>query len=330
MEKTIKEALTESVVLEAANRYQIDRKAVRYLGGFENFVYEFERDNHHYIMRFVHSIHRSYDLVLAELEFIEYLHQNGASVSLVVHSASNQKVEKIDDEFGGYFTVAVFQKAKGSLVKKDTIDSAFNFEFGKEVGLLHRLAKQFQPVKKRYHWHEDDYLDIARRNIAEEDRYMIDECIQLIQQIQSYPVDENSYGLIHYDLHFGNMFYDDVEKFTFFDWDDCAYMHFISDIAIIIFYQFGLTNLTDTEIEDRTNLFLKDFMKGYQTEHSLDPIWFERLNDFLKLREYILYFAIHAAGEDVIQSDFGTFFLRKFKPRIQNHTPFFDIKRITF
>ena len=99
MEHYMREHLTEDMIAEAARLYDVDPKTIHFLGGFENFVYEYTKHNQAYILRFVHSNHRSYDHVLAELEFIDYLHQHAASVSNVVHSIQNAIVERlpIDD-----------------------------------------------------------------------------------------------------------------------------------------------------------------------------------------------------------------------------------------
>ena len=60
--------------------------------------------------------------------------------------------------------------------------------------------------------------------------------------IKGYDQTIDSYGLIHTDLHFGNMYYDG-QTLTIFDWDDACYKHFISDIAIILFYTFTVERL---------------------------------------------------------------------------------------
>ena len=73
MEVIIKKALTENVINEAIKLYGIDKSQFKSLGGFENFVYEYEKEKISYILRFVHSSHRDFTQVEAEIEFIDYL-----------------------------------------------------------------------------------------------------------------------------------------------------------------------------------------------------------------------------------------------------------------
>lgn len=327
MEKTIRDSLNERIITEAGNCFGIQRKNIKTIGGFENFVFEYTKDNRDYILRLVHSSHRKMTFVEAELEFIDHLFKNGASVSNVVYSTKGNFIEKVMDDFGGYFTVCVFEKAPGTFVQKTDITSDFYRKFGIEVARLHTITKTFLPKTKRYHWHEEDWIDIGKRSLPEDDMFMIDLAVKHVNKIKSYETTFDSYGLIHTDLHFGNLFYDNG-NFTFFDWDDSAYKHFISDIAIIIFYHFGLGPDKDDVIEKKTKDFLKHFMKGYNTLNKLDYIWFERLNDFLKLREFILYMVLHAAGEEVINSPFGVRFISKYRNRIKNNIPFFNLDNV--
>lgn len=327
MEKHIKDAMNESILEQACPHYGVDFSQVKRLGGFENFIYEYELEGSEFVMRFVHSTHRSFEFVFAELEFIDYLSKNGANVSVVVPTLAHQflfKVKTIDDE---YFSVCVFTKAPGTYVDKNAIDEEFLHNYGRTVGKLHSLTKSYKPKHKRYQWNEEDFIEIGRRNLPEDKKFILQIAIDHVRKIEKYATSINDYGLIHTDLHFGNMYFDG-ETLTIFDWDDSSYKHFISDIAIIIFYFYGISSLSDDEIEDKSIWFLKHFMKGYNTENQLDRIWFERLNDFFKLREIILYIVLYAAGDEMLNSRWSKMYIAKFEQRIIQGKDFFDLKKV--
>ena len=82
MEKTIRDALNERVISESGLFFGIARENIKTLGGFENFVFEYEDNNELFILRLVHSSHRKSTFVEAELEFIDHLSKNGARVSV--------------------------------------------------------------------------------------------------------------------------------------------------------------------------------------------------------------------------------------------------------
>lgn len=327
MEKMIRNALNERVITDSGLLFGVEREKIKTLGGFENFVFEYEQNGDFFILRLVHSSHRIFEYVEAELEFIDHLSNNGARVSNVVKSINGNMIEKVKDNLDGYFSVCVFEKAPGNFVNWEKIDGEFNYNFGIEVAKLHKLSKGFLPQKRRYHWYEEDWIDIGVRNLLEEDKFMIGLAKEHVSKIKEFETDIDSYGLIHTDLHFGNMYYD-KGKLTFFDWDDSAYKHFISDIAIIIFYQFGLNGDLDPTKEMKTKAFLNDFMRGYNTINKLEYKWFLRLNDFLKLREIILYMVLYGAGDDVLNSPFGKKYISTYKERITHNTPFFNLDNV--
>ena len=124
MEKHIKESMKDSFIEQAANLYNVPFESIKYLGGFENFIYEFKKDKIDYILRFVHSDHHDYNLVLGEIEFVDYLDKNNASVSAVIHSNNDKVVEKIIINETDYFSVSVFVKGMGDRLGKSLENGA--------------------------------------------------------------------------------------------------------------------------------------------------------------------------------------------------------------
>lgn len=327
MEKHIQQAMNDDVIKEASLKFDIPFESIKRIGGFENFIYEFNKDGKDIILRFAHSVHRTFEYVLSELEFIDYLSKSGANVSTVIHNKDDEISFKVNTENEEYFTVSAFSKAPGTFIKREMLDDDFFEMFGKAVGKLHRLTKDFKPEHVRYQWYEEDYLEIAKRNLPSEVSFVLEEASKITEKIKSYETDMDSYGLIHTDLHFGNMYYDN-EILTFFDFDDLAYKHFISDIAIIIFYQFAISKDSKEVIEEKANAFLKPFLKGYETENHLDKKWFMLLNDFFRLREAILIIVIYAEGEELMESPFGKLFTGKYLEHIKNSTDLVDIEKL--
>lgn len=327
MEQIIQDAMNETVLASAAQHYGVHASDITHVGGFENFIYEFQKDNKPYILRFVHSAHRSFEMVYGELEFIDYLDHHQANVSTVIPTKNNELLVKIPCSEDHYFSVCVFTKAPGTYIKKEDLTDEFIQMFGQAVGKLHALTKQYRPNHQRYHWLEEDYIGIGKRNLPPEYMFVVDKVEELTNKIQSLPRNSDGYGLLHTDLHFGNMYYDQ-HNITFFDFDDSSYQYFISDIAIIIFYQFMLSPLEESVVEDQAHHFLSQFMIGYNKENKLDDLWFEHLNDFLKMRELILIMVLYGAGEEVINGNFGKKYLEKFIPRAKNDIPFFDQSRV--
>ena len=109
MEKHISESMNNEIIKKAANLFDVETSQINYHGGFENFIYMFTKNGSEYVLRFVHSDHRIFNHVLAEIEFIDYLDKHGACVSTVVESINHKIVEKIMINDKDYFSVSVFK-----------------------------------------------------------------------------------------------------------------------------------------------------------------------------------------------------------------------------
>lgn len=295
MEEYIQKEMNQNILNQAAVLYDIEPHNIQKIGGFENFVFEYVKDNKPFIMRFVHSGHRTFELVLAEIEFIDYLDQNKACVSTVVPSIYGTMVEKITINQTDYFSVSVFEKAEGTYVSKDDLNALFYQMLGKDIGQLHRLTKDFNPKNRRMHWYEENFRDIAIRTLEDDDKDILELFDDVVKKIHKLPVTKDNYGLIHTDLHFRNMYYDQ-QKLTFFDFDDSAYKHFISDIAIVIYYHFMFDQLQQEEYNTKVRFVLENFLIGYRKENQISTDFLYNLNEFILLRSVILYFVLVAAG----------------------------------
>jgi len=327
MEKHIRESLTDDLLELAGKFYNVKLEELQYHGGFENFIYVFKKDNTEYILRLVHSDHRIYQHVIAEIEFIDYLAHHGACVSTVVKSVNDKIVEKIKINKTEYFTVTVFVRGLGDRISESLEKPKFWEDLGEQIGLLHKLTKTFNPKHKRSIWYDDTLYQLAPK-VLEDELGILEKLNQRIEEIKSFEKTEDNYGLIHTDLHIGNMVIDKLGKLTFFDFDDSAYKHFISDLAIVIFYNMSFQNLSIENKTDKSIWILNNFFKGYNRNNSLPREELKHLNDFLKLRELILYTVIKAGGEETVNSNWGSRFLNIYRDKILNDEPFIDMKKI--
>ena len=108
MEKHIFDAMNDDIIKVAAPKYGVSFEQIKRLGGFENFIYEFTDKGNDYVLRFVHSNHRTFEQVYAELEFIDYLDKNDCAVSTVMHSENDNLVEVIEIDKNNYFTIVEY------------------------------------------------------------------------------------------------------------------------------------------------------------------------------------------------------------------------------
>ena len=324
MEEFIQKAMNEQIILKAASLYHTNIHQISKIGGFENYIFQFSNNNNDYILRFVHSRHRTYDQVLGELEFIEYLHINKSPVSMVIHSINDKVAEKLKIDSKSYFSVCVFEKAQGRFIKKEDLTDEFYIMFGAEIGKLHKLTKTYKPKYRRIKWDQENYMGIARKVLEKKDHKIIDIYAKLIEKLNKLPKNIDNFGLIHTDLHFKNMYIYSGEL-TFFDWDDSSYKHFISDIAIVLFYHFIYNEYSQDHVNTESRRILALLVEGYRYENSIDILFFKHLNDFLLLRTIIVYIVLVAAGVDRKNDSFTQKYLLKYRKQIIENIEFLNL-----
>ncbi len=324
MEQHIMESMRDDLLKEATELYGISEKHLKILDGFENFVYEYKKQGVMYILRFVHNDHKTFNQVLAEIEFINYLAMNNACVSTVVHSKNDLLVEKVMINDKDYFSVSAFVKGKGHHVQASDKDSKYWEYFGEQVGKFHVLTKEYRPKHRREGWLEDSLYNRVD-TILKDDQPMQDAMKRIVEKVLAYPKTRNNYGLIHTDMHDGNMVIDESGNLTIFDFDDSSYKHFISDIAIIIFYQIAFQNLSLGKKNEYSIQILKPFLKGYNLHNFLPREEFHHLQDFFKLREITLYVALKAGGDEICKSDWAKSYFKTYREKIINDEPFIDV-----
>jgi len=320
----------DAILTEAATRFGIDRSSLGPIKGFENCVCECMRHGQPAILRLSHSTHRSKSAIEAELEWVDYLAGHGLSVCRPLRSRHDRLVEPIELDRAG-FSVVAFERAAGRGVPRDNQTSAMAVNRGRLLGQIHKLTKDFKPrndTVKRNHWYDDPDFANYRSILNPADQDVMQRFAELIEELKSLQVERDTYGLIHTDAHTSNMFFDG-DRPTLFDFDDCGYDYFISDIAIALFYTI-LFLPDDWNREEYARQFLRDILAGYREQNTLDDRWLEIIPKILKRREIILYVAIHRGMDMNNLDDWCRRYLDGRKERIVDNVPVLDIDYSAF
>jgi len=325
MEKWIDDLRTDVVLSQAAEYFKSSITELKLIGGFENYVYDYKINNKEFILRLTHTSHRSKDQLFGELEWIEFLYEKGANVYRPVHSVNDRLVEEIKLQDSSFFAVS-FEKALGEMVRGKDYDDEYLVKWGKAIGHIHKVTNDFKPSKpefKRIDWYDDQIVTGAF--IPDADIKIKEVLSDTIKYIKSLHIDKNSYGLIHTDIHSGNMIYDDKKNLKIIDFDDSAYMYFISDLAIAVYYGIWHLNHDSKErAEYAKKLFMK-ILEGYRQDFSIDRKWLSEIPYFLKLRDLTLYCALNQKFEPEDMTEALKKIIGSIKDRIENDIPVVDI-----
>lgn len=315
MDKKSKSLFSDKILNDFLRRYNV-RSAKPVKSAFENLVYYCSKEDKDYVLRIAHSDRRPVNLVQAEVNWINYLHENDIPVAAPVKSANNEWIETHDVP-GGFFSAVLFERGKGELPKEE--DHPYK-KVGEVTAQMHKLALNYKeaPGFMRPDWEpEHRYVD---KYIRKEDVTVARKWNEIMNYIARLPRETGSFGLIHSDVHGGNFTVDENGNITVFDFDDINYCWFVFDIAMSMYYSI----FRKPSVEDRDKLIeraFNEYMEGYSRHYSLDKKWFNELPNFFKLRDALIYIIMYRTMDDDFISGKGAQFMKLLKDRIENDMP---------
>ena len=292
----------EEIRSQAERRFNLTRAGSLPHSGSHSYVFEYPDNASPVILKITHSTHRRASQILGELDFTNYLAENGVNVSRSIPSASGELVETLEAD-SGYFLATAYEKAPGALVDwREWTPDLFE-RWGALIGRMHALSKDYEPSNetlRRRHWHEN--RDWELESSVPESRIEFRRYGQRVKDwLLSLPTDPDSYGLIHSDLHQWNMLRDGPELWPI-DFDNLHYDWFLSDFTTVIINAVicQSNSYERAEYDEWTggqkmdsaaflDYFMEPFLSGYRRMNALDPIWIRRIPRFL-CRHYFTFY----------------------------------------
>ena len=233
------------------------------------------------------------------LQFVRFLGENGANIVFPQFSPQ-----------GNLYETTLFEKhlwvgysmdiAPGIPMPEKTWDPDFFKNWGRTVGMLHRLAQQYPSWKSSVDPETGDDLLTWRGEWESFYDWIQDEEVkvkwaELKEQLDTFPITRESFGFIHNDPHIWNLLVDG-DRITLLDFDVANHHWFMTDIAIacqniLAFMSGGMGG----PVHNREKLlgFLGFFLEGYARENRLTSQWLNRLDIFIAYRRILLFTVMH-------------------------------------
>lgn len=327
MDKQSKKLFTPAVLTKICQLYGADAQKIKPLDGFENFMYEYPKNGEPRILRISHDLHRTANAIIGEIEWLNYLADNGLSVPRALPADTGALVETVEAKDGSHFSAVSFTKAPGKHPWEQEIDLLdLALPIGQMIGRMHALTKKFtpsQPAFKRPEW-DADAQDFAEKYLPDGNEIIAGKFGRLTRSLQSLPKDVDSYGLIHFDFHSANFFVHNGQ-ITLFDFDDCQYNWFVADLAIALFYAVS-HNCAGRKAIEQAQRFYNRLIEGYAAENTLDKQWPALIPMFLKQREIDLFIAIHRSLDLNKLDRWAASFMEDRKRKIEKDVPYAPIE----
>jgi len=251
--------ITEAKKLYGVTDYE-EQTVSAHEGGRNRVIVLSKEGEKRYVLRISSLKDRSEEDYLAETEFIRYLAEGGASVADVIGSQNGRLVEKLGESYLSMFAYApgMLISDNGYRYREGAPLTEYFYHTGKTLGRIHALSKAYRPVHRRKSYFERYNMDYIDRLIPDDYGELKAAIADRLERFEDLPVDQESFGLVHFDFSDGNYHIDMKNgKITVFDFDN----------AINCWYMFDLANLWTHGVgwfwRERDPEKRKEGMKGY-------------------------------------------------------------------
>ena len=232
-----------------------------------SLVGSFERDGAKYFLRVTNSLHKQFEKIIGEVQWINFLNDKGLRISRAIHSLDGNLAERLIVA-DNCFTVVCFKGAQGRPVRRSDQNENLFKQMGMFMGKMHNITKQYvheDLITRRPDWSVETEK-VLGIDLPTSEKDIIRRYVALLEYVSELPYSVDSYGLIHADFHYGNFFIDG-DSIYLFDFDACRYSWFIDDIAVALFYASPIVSSSSY-----ANTFLTSFMEGYRAKNCLEEV----------------------------------------------------------
>ncbi|MNJ48742.1 homoserine kinase [compost metagenome] len=233
-----------------------------------NAIYPFQFEGKTQLLRFAPQTEKCKDNILAELEFIAYLRDNGYGVLEAVESKNGTKLVEVQTPWGEY-VASVFKRVAGIQISDTDLSDLIIFSHGKALGQLHRLSSQYTPTLAK-RWSYSDVLDWIQDTLIKSPIKSPSETAALLETkllrdyFSTVPMSKSNFGLVHYDFEYDNVFYSYESGICdVIDFDDAMYHWYVMDI------EQALDSLKDCISPGEFSHKKQCFWDGYLTEYEV-------------------------------------------------------------
>ncbi|MFW6368097.1 MAG: phosphotransferase enzyme family protein [Spirochaetota bacterium] len=306
-------------------QYPVQFWSMQEHGGYQNWVYQVTCYGRPIILRVTPASHRSLTQLKAELTIVNALRQRGVRVAAPMRLSGIPTINRVRLRRNTYFII-LFETAPGSTWSEYPQREEDFFEAGQILARIHAETEHIPSAFERPRWDENHYIRIAKRAIPREKRWVLHKMNEHIEKLREYDETPGEFGLVHGDYQFANMLYS-PEGITVIDFDEVEYHWHIYDLAVYIFYYLLGSDPSSIDVE-ANRIVWRRLLQGYESERRLPARLSERLPEFLRLREFMLYSSLYASLPRRTWGEWQKTYVAETERRLKAGRPFVETERL--
>ncbi len=272
-------------------RYDVDIDKAKCYFSTQNYAFIFPGEP--FMVRVSATPKKTRSEIMSELMWLDDLKQFKQTVCEPNVSKLGNMLEEfeIDDKV---YRASMFRTARGVIKPITEITPMFFICVGDLLGTIHHISTDERELGMKYKRESNaTYFAALKERVKDNIPSEIMQRIERIEDtVNSLPQDLGKYGLCHGDFHMNNFFVEENNIWVF-DFDGCAYAHYLYDVASFIqacfLCGYGAGKDLRQVMQDEMLHYLKI---GYTLNKECDAHYWDDLELFIAYRTALTYMAL--------------------------------------
>ena len=286
MDNILLQAIREIIL----QRYGVDIELSKKIFSTQNYAFIFPGQP--FMIRISVTSKKTRGELLSELIWLDDLKQFKQTVCEPHVSLLGNLLEEFEIN-GQIYRASMFRTAKGAINTTTEMTPMFFICVGDLLGTIHNTSTDERKlgIKFKRKNKSDDFAALKERVADKVPSHIMDKINIIESQVNSLSQDIGQYGLCHCDFHINNFFVD-VNNIWVFDFDSCAYAHYLYDVASFIQACFLRGYGAGKDLRTVMNEILYYFKIGYSINKSCDEQYWDNLELFISYRNALTYLSL--------------------------------------
>lgn len=230
--------------------------------------------------------------ILSELMWLDDLKQFKQTICEPNVSLKGNLLEEFEIE-GKTYRASMFRTARGVIKMTTDMTPLYFICVGDLLGAIHHVSTDERElgIKFKRQSKAEDFTAIKTRVVDKVPPHIMEKIQEIETKVNSLSQDIGHYGICHGDFHMNNFFVEENNIWVF-DFDSCAYAHYLYDIASFIQACFLRGYGVGRDLRKVMDEILYYFKIGYAFNKSCDEHFWDNLELFITYRTALTYLSL--------------------------------------
>lgn len=283
LKKQIREILLE--------RYGVDIDLAKCHFSTQNYAFIFPGEP--FMIRVSATPKKTRAEILSELMWLDDLKQFKQTVCEPNVSLKGNLLEEFEVE-GRTYRASMFRTARGVIKPTTEMTPMFFICAGDLLGAIHHVSTNERELGIRFKRpaKANDFAALKARVADRIPEAVMSRISAIEDRVNSLPQEIGRYGICHGDFHMNNFFVEENNIWVF-DFDGCAYAHYLYDIASFVQACFLRGYGAGRDLRQVMQEEMLHYFKiGYTLNHVCDEHFWDELELFIAYRTALTYMAL--------------------------------------